>query len=333
MGGPTDSEFEMFKNLSNPQCTNFDNTSTVSRAILEEVHNPSTPPQRRPASDPPLSRQGSDPPLSRQGSVRPPSVVSERNTTHREEVVDDPAEKQSVLVELHALSRKGVQLSREFTMDDPIGDMTFELNRLQSDMVAADAAVIATDAMIMGMRGLEVANRKWGPILQLDGWADDARSKNDAYKNVFMRLYKKYVRKPGVAQPELALLGLIGGSAIMTHLDHVEGGQAAKAILHVASGMGKTAQGAFTQRPVFGSAPPRPDMPRPDMQRPSMPKPGQKATPPPGPSPVELENARLKEELGALKTQLHQTATSTRVEMVACDIEPRRNAPVIEFLN
>jgi len=346
MGGPTDSEFEIFKNLSNPQCTNFDKSSVVLRALQEEIEQPSSPPPSPVWSLPSVTsprRQPSEYSEPR----RPLSVASVApKQPIEEEEVDDVAEKQALLVELNSLSMKGVKLSRQFTMNDPIGDMTFELNRLQSDMMANDAAVIATDAMIMGLRGVELANNKWGPILHLDGWADNARAKNDAYKNVFTRLYKKYVRKPGAASPEITLLGLLGGSALMTHLDHVGGGQTAKVLLQATSGMGKRAQGAFAQRPSFGThETPRPDMPqpghRPDMpkpgQRPAMPKPGQKTSPPPprGPSPAELENAKLKEELNALKTHLHQAATSTRVETVTfvnATEEPRKS-PIIEVIN
>jgi hypothetical protein len=66
--------------------------------------------------------------------------------------------------------------------------------------------------------GLEYLNKRFDPFdLQLDGWSESVMENQEDYDQVFEELYNKYNTKVNVA-PEVKLIMMIGGSAMMFHL-------------------------------------------------------------------------------------------------------------------
>ena len=66
--------------------------------------------------------------------------------------------------------------------------------------------------------GLEFLNNKFDPFdLKLDGWAESVNENVDEYDDVFGELHEKYASKAKIA-PELKLLFMLGGSAVMVHM-------------------------------------------------------------------------------------------------------------------
>jgi hypothetical protein len=66
--------------------------------------------------------------------------------------------------------------------------------------------------------GLEFLNKRFDPFdLQLDGWSENVMENQDDYDGVFEELYQKYNTKVNVA-PEVKLIMMVGGSAMMFHL-------------------------------------------------------------------------------------------------------------------
>jgi hypothetical protein len=66
--------------------------------------------------------------------------------------------------------------------------------------------------------GLEFLNDKFDPFdLELNGWSQNTMENIDDYDGVFEELYNKYKTKVQVA-PEVKLIMMVGGSAMMFHL-------------------------------------------------------------------------------------------------------------------
>ena len=66
--------------------------------------------------------------------------------------------------------------------------------------------------------GLEFMNKKYNPFeIQLDGWSENVMEFVDDYDDVFEELYVKYRTNMTVA-PEVKLIMMLGGSAMMFHL-------------------------------------------------------------------------------------------------------------------
>ena len=68
------------------------------------------------------------------------------------------------------------------------------------------------------MTGLEYLNKRYNPFdIQLDGWSENVMETQDDYDEVFEELFVKYRTKMHVA-PEIKLIMMLGGSAMMFHL-------------------------------------------------------------------------------------------------------------------
>jgi hypothetical protein len=72
--------------------------------------------------------------------------------------------------------------------------------------------------LVACITGLEFLNEKFDPFdLELDGWSQNMMENVEDYDGVFEELYNKYKTKVNVA-PEVKLVLMVGGSAMMFHL-------------------------------------------------------------------------------------------------------------------
>ena len=125
-------------------------------------------------------------------------------------------EKQGYLIELQALQRKGVTLSRDFSMRDSIAELEFELQKQSSLLGTVNAVAFMRDTMRMAIHGLEIANSRLGPFLSLDGWADSMTGDMKRFDNALERLHKAYFRKKQMS-PIMELAWVVLGSLVAHH--------------------------------------------------------------------------------------------------------------------
>jgi len=72
--------------------------------------------------------------------------------------------------------------------------------------------------LVACVTGLEFLNKRYNPFeVQLEGWSESVMEGVDDYDTVFEELYVKYRNKVNVA-PEVKLIMMLGGSAMMFHL-------------------------------------------------------------------------------------------------------------------
>ena len=126
--------------------------------------------------------------------------------------------KREILYELARIERKGVNLPRRYTMDDPLEDMRTELDRLRLDR-ELDISVRFQRKMLMTcITGIELLNGKFDPFsVKLDGWSDSVHENMGDYDEVFEDLHMKYRGKAKMA-PEIKLMMMVAGSGVMFHL-------------------------------------------------------------------------------------------------------------------
>jgi len=113
-------------------------------------------------------------------------------------------EKQSVLLELERLRGQGITLSKLYTLDDRIEDMEFEVRRHLLNAEERRSVEFMRDSMRLMFTGIEIANGKLGPFLDLDGWAADIGKDINKYDSALSRLYRKYWRRSAMS-PEMEL--------------------------------------------------------------------------------------------------------------------------------
>ena len=128
------------------------------------------------------------------------------------------AEKMDILNKLARLERKGFSVNKRLNAYSSIEDLRNEYKRVTYTIDVDQSIKFSRKALMATVTGLEWANKKYNPFeLSLDGWSESIMENLDDYDGVFEELHVKYGQKMQVA-PELKLLMMVGGSAMMFHL-------------------------------------------------------------------------------------------------------------------
>jgi hypothetical protein len=127
-------------------------------------------------------------------------------------------EKLSYLRKLEALQKKGITMTKQYTMDSPLDEMKGEFEMIKADREKKSSVKFQQKMMMAFVSGLEFLNGKFDPFdLKLDGWSEAVNENVDDYDDVFGELHEKYGGSAKIA-PELKLIFMLGGSAAMLHM-------------------------------------------------------------------------------------------------------------------
>lgn len=126
-------------------------------------------------------------------------------------------EKASLIFKLARAKRAGMPSSRTFNISSDIRDMRGEMARIDHELALDSSLKFQRKMLMMTVSVMEHCNTRYDPFdLQLDGWSESVHSSVSDYDRVFERLHEKYKSKVSVA-PEIELLLMLGGSAMMFH--------------------------------------------------------------------------------------------------------------------
>ena len=93
-----------------------------------------------------------------------------------------------------------------------------EYETLISEKEESNSVKFQGKMLMAFVSGLEFLNNRFDPFdIKLDGWAESVNENLDEYDEVFGELHEKYGSKTKMA-PELKLLFMLGGSAVMLHM-------------------------------------------------------------------------------------------------------------------
>ena len=127
-------------------------------------------------------------------------------------------EKFKILRKLEAIEKKGIKLSKRYTMESSLTEMQGEYETIKSEKEKSNSVKFQGRMLMAAITGLEFLNNKFDPFdLKLDGWAEQVNENIDDYDEIFGELHEKYQTKAKMA-PELKLLFQLSGSAIMLHM-------------------------------------------------------------------------------------------------------------------
>lgn len=127
-------------------------------------------------------------------------------------------EKLKYLRKLEDLEKKGVVLSKKYSMESSLLEMKGEFELIKSEKEKKNSVKFQGKMLMAFISGLEFLNNKFDPFdLQLDGWSEAVNENIDEYDDVFSELHEKYKGKAKMA-PELKLLFMLGGSGAMLHM-------------------------------------------------------------------------------------------------------------------
>jgi len=130
--------------------------------------------------------------------------------------IDD--EKADLLNKIARLEKKGIKTSAKLTIYSNIEDIRAEFKRMSYSVEVDQSVKFQRRMLIACVSGVEFLNKKFDPFdLELDGWSENIMENQEDYDTVFEELFAKYRTKVNVA-PEIKLMFMIGGSAMMFHL-------------------------------------------------------------------------------------------------------------------
>lgn len=170
------------------------------------------PEASRPLESRPLeSRPPEPPPLeSRPLESRPPEPppLDEKGSEY---------ERRSVLLDLQRLEMQGIKLTKQFTIDDNLDDMTLELRRHVLAMDERSNVNMMRDGLRMLVTGVEMMSNRFG-VLDLEGWSTEVCRDLSRHDPNLARIYRKYWRRSSNNTPEAEIAFAILGSAGMHHM-------------------------------------------------------------------------------------------------------------------
>lgn len=127
-------------------------------------------------------------------------------------------EKSDLVNKLGRLEKKGFTVNKRLNVYSNIDDLRTEVKRITYSIDVDKSIKFSRRMLIACVTGLEFINKKYNPFeIQLEGWSENVMENVDDYDEVFEELYVKYRTKMHVA-PEVKLIMMLGGSAMMFHL-------------------------------------------------------------------------------------------------------------------
>lgn len=152
--------------------------------------------------------------LSDNVNMGPPPGMSSRYSVSSRDLMQ---EKQDLLYKFEKLKRKGYSVP-SFNMTSDLDDMRYEYEKRVHDKKVESGVRFQRKLLTAFVTGVEFLNNKFDPFdIELDGWSENVNENIDDYDEVFEELYEKYKDRAKMA-PELKLLMMLGGSAVMFHL-------------------------------------------------------------------------------------------------------------------
>lgn len=147
--------------------------------------------------------------------VNPSEMVREKPRLTPEQEL---REKFVYIRKLEALERKGIQITKKYSMDDKLDEMKGEYEMIKNEQQKRNSVKFQGKMLMAAVSAIEFLNGKFDPFdIKLDGWGEAVSENLDEYDEVFGELHEKYGGKAKMA-PELKLLFMLGGSAGMLHM-------------------------------------------------------------------------------------------------------------------
>jgi hypothetical protein len=127
-------------------------------------------------------------------------------------------EKFKYLKKLETLEKKGIELSKKYSMDSSLQEMQGEYETIMDEKTKQNSVKFQGNMLMAIINGIEFLNGKFDPFdIKLDGWSEQVQENMTDYDDVFAELFEKYKSKATMS-PEIKLLFQLGGSALMVHM-------------------------------------------------------------------------------------------------------------------
>ena len=145
-----------------------------------------------------------------------PTAAQEEQPSKGYTSVDE--EKADLINKLGRLEKKGFTVNKRLNAYSNVEELRSEVKRITYSIDVEQSVRFSRRMLVACVTGLEFLNKRYNPFeIQLEGWSESVMENVDDYDGVFEELYVKYRSKVNVA-PEVKLIMMLGGSAMMFHL-------------------------------------------------------------------------------------------------------------------
>ena len=243
MDQATESQFQLFRTLANPDRTDFNQThpAPILETVPEVPERPPSPFVAAPINAPSEShserkRKKKKKKKKRERDTPPPSE-SGQSKRSRSDGIDGSeysktkpgkAEKLQYLMNLKRLRQQGCVLTREYSTEDRLEEIKYEFERQKMNLDTVNGVSLLKDGFKLGCSGIEMVNNKLGPFLKLNGWSEHVTKDMSRFDSVLTRIYLKYMNRTTSMNPIVELGFLLCGSLLMFHFQNSVFGGVAK---------------------------------------------------------------------------------------------------------
>ena len=146
------------------------------------------------------------------------NYTESKNNNYSDNLDDIVEQKKKLLYEFERLKKRGIPITKHFTLASNLDEMQFEFDRLQKQREIENSIMFSRKMLMAFVTAVEFLNNRFDPFeLKLDGWSEQVHEGLNEYDDIFEELHEKY-KSTGKVSPEIKLLLTLGGSAFMFHL-------------------------------------------------------------------------------------------------------------------
>ena len=188
----------------------------------EEIKDNITPNHKDNTDNTPESDDDSDSESEDDDEYIPENIPHANNFNNfqpKEQTLEDILdEKKKILFELERLRRRGIPISKQYSLASNIDEMKTEFENIKKQREVENSVMFSRKMLMAFVTAIEFLNNRFDPFeLKLDGWSENVHESVHEYDDIFEELHEKY-KSTGKMAPELKLLLSLGGSAFMFHL-------------------------------------------------------------------------------------------------------------------
>jgi hypothetical protein len=127
-------------------------------------------------------------------------------------------EKFNYLRKLEALEKKGIELTKKYSMDSNLAEMMGEYQMVVAEKERQNSIKFQGNMLSALINGVEFMNNRFDPFdIKLDGWGEQFSENLNDYDEIFAELHEKYSSTAQMA-PEVKLIFQLAASGMMVHM-------------------------------------------------------------------------------------------------------------------
>merc|ERR1711907_112412 len=136
-----------------------------------------------------------------------PHANNFNNFQPKEQTLEDILDgKKKILFELERLKRRGIPISKQYSLASNIDEMKTEFENIKKQREVENSVMFSRKMLMAFVTAIEFLNNRFDPFeLKLDGWSENVHESVHEYDDIFEELHEKY-KRTGKMETELKII-------------------------------------------------------------------------------------------------------------------------------